>query len=110
LDIQRNERSTCVVDGASGQLENRVTSGADNSARNAGASFGVAARNVSRLVDKVGNFRLAVGGMASSPFDFARQTFSRDRLQFAMRSRSPNNMIDRTSRLSDRSRKRRSTS
>jgi hypothetical protein len=66
LDIQRKERSTSVVDGASGQLEKRVTSGTDNSARNAGTSFGVAARKVSRLVDNTGNFRLAVGGMVSS--------------------------------------------
>jgi len=73
LDIQRNERSTCVVDGASGQLENCVTSGTNSSARYAGTSFGVAARNVSRLVDKTGNFRLAVGGIDSSFFDFAWQ-------------------------------------
>jgi hypothetical protein len=73
LDIQRTERSACVVDGASGQLENRVTSGIDKSARNVGTSFGVAARNVSRLVDKTGNLRLAVGDMASSPFDFVSQ-------------------------------------
>jgi hypothetical protein len=66
LDIQRTKRSTCVVDGASGQLEKRVTSGIDNSVRNAGTSFGVAARNVSRLVDNTGNFRLAVGDMISS--------------------------------------------
>src|SRR5688572_26784440 len=69
LDIQRTKRSTCVVDGASGQLENRVTSGIDNSVRNAGTSFGVAARNVSRLVDNTGNFRLAVGGMFPLPVD-----------------------------------------
>jgi hypothetical protein len=66
LDIQRTKRSTCIVDGASGQFENRVTSGTDNSARNAGTSFGVAPRNISRLVDNTGNFRLAVGGMVSS--------------------------------------------
>jgi len=52
-----------------GQLENRVTSGADNSAPNAVTSLGVAARNVSLRVDKTGNFRLAVVGMASSPVD-----------------------------------------
>jgi hypothetical protein len=66
LDIQRKDRSTRVVDGVSGQLENRVTSGIDNSARKAGTSFGIAARKVSRLVDNTGNFRLAVGGMVSS--------------------------------------------
>jgi hypothetical protein len=66
LDIQRNERSTCVVEILSGQLEKRVTSGAANNAANAGTSFGVAARNVNRLVDNTGNFRLAVGGMLSS--------------------------------------------
>jgi len=58
------------VDGASGQLEKRVTSGTDKSARNAGTSFGVAARNVSRLVDNTGNLRLAIGGMVSSTVDF----------------------------------------
>jgi hypothetical protein len=30
LVIQRSERSTCVLVGASGQLENRVTSGIDS--------------------------------------------------------------------------------
>jgi len=63
------------VDGASGQLEKRVTSGTDNSARNAGTSFGVAARKLSRVVDNTGNLRLAVGGMVSSAVDFASQTF-----------------------------------
>ncbi|WP_249135379.1 hypothetical protein [Bradyrhizobium sp. AUGA SZCCT0222] len=74
MDIQRKARSTRVVDGASGQLEKRVTSGTDISARNAGTSFGVAARNVSRLVDNRGNFRLAVGGMEYLSFDFASQS------------------------------------
>jgi hypothetical protein len=78
--LERKERSTCVVEILSGQLEKRVTSGAANNAPNAGTSFAVAARNVRRLVDKTGNFRLAVGGMDSLPLDFALRILRTTRL------------------------------
>src|SRR5882757_9163181 len=73
FDIQRRERSTCALAGASGQLLKRVTSGIDNIACSAMTSFGVGARNVSRGVDSTGNFRVAA--IRILPVSSLRQLF-----------------------------------
>src|ERR1700730_3771615 len=59
FDIQRIARSPKGCFGASGQLEERVTSGIDNSARKASASSMFGARSRSRSVVRDGNSRSA---------------------------------------------------
>jgi hypothetical protein len=73
--------------GASGQLEKRVTSGTDKTARKAAASARVGARSVNRSVDKDGNFRVGrIGSHVTSRVEVADITMDSSACLAATRS------------------------